>query len=142
LHQYAGIGAGEQLGCLFSIWSAMIGVGSQGEALSQIVRLRRGREERQADRERRSFTLPRAQNQTPAHRFGQTAGYEQTQAESTCGLRRSRVHAVETLESSGPLSGTARNRSQLVFKPERRGAERKRWDCSPRERAAVGTVYD
>ncbi len=44
--------------------------------------------------------------------------------------------------SSGPLSGTARNLSQLVFKPERRGAERKRWDCSPRERAAVGTVYD
>ena len=36
---------------------------------------------------------------------------------------------------SGPIS-------QLVFKPERRGAERKRWDCSPPERAAVGTVYD
>src|SRR4029453_19505850 len=80
-------------------WSVVIGIGvTRGKALSQIVRLRRGREERQADRERRSFTRPRAQNHTPTHRFSQTAGYEQAQAETACGLRQSGVHAVEALE--------------------------------------------
>jgi len=41
-----------------------------------------------------------------------------------------------------PLAGTARNLPPLGFKPERPGAERERWGCSTRERAAVGTVYD
>ena len=36
LHQYTGIGAGEQLGCPFTgVWSVMIGVGvTQGKALA------------------------------------------------------------------------------------------------------------
>jgi hypothetical protein len=101
LHQYLGIGVGEQLGYLFTGFSSvLIGVGvMQGTALDpQIVRLRRGHVERQADRERGSFTRPRAQNQTPTHRFSQTAGYEQAQAETACGLGQSGIGAVEALE--------------------------------------------
>src|SRR5215211_6120313 len=101
VHQYVGIGAGEQLGNLSAgIWFVLIGVGAmQGPAFeSQIVRLRRGLEERQADRERGSFTRPRAQNQPPTHRFGQTAGYVQAQAEPARRLRQSLVRAVEALE--------------------------------------------
>src|SRR6266536_2526306 len=101
LHQDLGSGVGEHLGYLFTgIWSVLIGVGvTRGTALApQIVLPRRGHEERQADRERGSFTRPRAQNQTPTHRFGQTAGYEQAQAETACGLGQSVVHAIEALE--------------------------------------------
>lgn len=49
---------------------------------------------------------------------------------------------VFTFALERPLSGTARNPPPLGFKPERPGAERERWGCSTRERAAVGTVHD
>ena len=36
----------------------------------------------------------------PTHRFSQSAGYEQAQAETTCGLSQSCVHTVEALENA------------------------------------------